>query len=189
MGVEQPAFRDRFADFGNGLIRRHQDGRPIFGLPDSFIGRRWLSQEGTDGFGLAHGESRPDPGPLTTIGVLGGTEPDERGGYTDVYDTLATSLLLAERARTAAAFQHPTRDQEVIDRELASLPGPEAWEPITLEIDGASAEFLSCGRAGDWIAFRDLGGECVWVHVEQPDGAPVSIVTISDITPYLHNIS
>lgn len=186
MGDEQLAFQDRFAHFGSGLIQRHRDGRAIFGLPNSVTGHRWLSEEGTDGFALAHGKSRPDPSPLITIGVQDGTNAAERGGYVDIYGTLATRLLLAERSRNDPAFQHGTRDQEVIERELAFLPGPDAWEPTTIELDEAPAEFLRCERAGDWIAFRDLGdGECLWVHVEQPDGVPVSIVTISDIAPYL----
>ena len=186
MGDEQPAFRDRFAQFGSSLIQRHRDGRQIFGLPNSFAGHRWLSEEGSDGFALAHGRSRPDPSPLITIGVQGGTRADERGSYVDIYDTLATRLLVAERSRNDPAFQHGTRDQETIERELASVPGPDTWKPNPIVVDGMPVEFLRCERAGDWIAFRDLGdGECLWVHVEQPDSAPVSIVTISDITPYL----
>ncbi len=182
MGDEQPAFRDRFAHFGSALSQRQRDGRPIFGLPNSFTGYRWLSEEGSDGCALAHGRSRPDPSPLITIGVQGGTHAAERGGYVDIYGTLATRLLLAERSQNDPAFQHGTRNQEVIERELASVPGPEVWEPITIELDGAPAEFRRCERSGDWIAFRDLGdGECLWVHIEQPDGVPVSIVTISDV--------
>jgi hypothetical protein len=37
---------------------------------------------------------------------------------------------------------------------------------------------------GDWIAFHDLGDECLYVHVEQPDGFRVSIVAVTDVTPY-----
>jgi hypothetical protein len=190
MGGEQRAFRDRFANFGNAVAQRHEEGRAIFGLPSSFRGHRWLSREGTDSFALAHGEPRPDPGQLITIGVQGGTNPDERGRYVDIYGTLATQLLLAERSRNDSAFQYETRNQELIDAAFASLPGPEVWEPTTIDLDGGPAEFLRCERGGDWIAFRDIGdGECLWVHVEQPDNSPVSIITIDDIAPYLNAAS
>ena len=119
--------------------------------------------------------------------MLGGTEPDERGGYVDVYDTLATLLVLAERSRNDPAFQTATRDQAAIEREMKSLPGPDAWKPTILELNGTPSGFLRCERGGDWIAFRDLGGECLWVHAEQPDGTPFAIVAISDITPYLRD--
>jgi hypothetical protein len=185
MTDEQSGFHARLGDFGSHVTRRHQDGRPVFGLPGSFTGRRWLSQEGSDDFGLAHGEPRPDQAPLITVGVLGRTDVDENGGRVDVYGTLGTYLLLAERSRNDPAFQYESRDQDAIVRALGSVGGPEEWEPITIELDGAPAEFRRCERCGDWIAFRDLGGECLWVHVEQPNGEPVSIVTLNDITPYL----
>jgi hypothetical protein len=187
MADEEPGPSDRFANFGSGLIRRHQEGRPIFGLPVSFTGQRWLSRDGSDDFGLAHGKSRPDPEPLITIGLLGGAKLEDRGGHIDVHDTLGTFLLLAERSRNDPAFQHGTRDQDAIERAMALVPGPEAWQPTLIEVDGVPAEFLRCGRDSDWIAFRDLGGECLWIHAQQPDGTPISIVTINDITPYLHN--
>lgn len=185
MTAERSGLHARFGDFGSSVTRRHLDGRPVFGLPDSFTGRRWLSQEGSNRFGLAHGEPRPDPAPLITVGVLGRTDGDENGGRVDVYDTLGTLLLVAERSRNDPAFQYETRDQDAIVRALASVGGPDEWGPITIELDGAPAEFRRCERCGDWIAFRDLGGECLWVHAEQPDGRPISIVTLSDITSYL----
>ena len=65
------------------------------------------------------------------------------------------------------------------------LPGPAAWNPTTIELDGISRPFQQLDRGGDWIAFPDLGNECVWVHAAQPDGASISVVTLADITAYL----
>jgi hypothetical protein len=101
-----------------------------------------------------------------------------------VYSTLGTQLLLSERSRDDPAFQHATRDQNEIKRVLANVPGPDAWTRTLLYVDGSPIEFLRQERDGDWLAFRDLGGRCLWVHAEQPDGTPISIVTITDINRY-----
>lgn len=184
MAGERPAFLNS-ARFGDQLMRRQQEGRPIYGLPSSFTGRRWLLREGVEDFGLAHGDPRPSPLPLITVGVLGGTDLDERGWGIDVYGTLGNFLLLAERSRNDPAFQYETRDREAIEKALASVPGPDEWVPTTIALDGAALTFMRCERGGDWIAFRDLGGECVWVHAEQPDGANISLVSLDEVTPYL----
>lgn len=105
----------------------------------------------------------------------------------DVHDTLGTFLMLAERSRNDPAFQHATRDQAVIERELAVVPGQEVWRPFEIEVDGVPMPFQRQDRAGDWIAFHDSGDECLYVHVEQPDGSPVSIVTVIDVTPYVED--
>jgi hypothetical protein len=167
------------------IAQRQRDGLPIYGLPVSFTGQRWLSSYGTDSFELSHAESGPDTFPLIKVGLIGTTRVDNYGGYYDMYSTLSSDLLLSERSRNDPAFQYETRDQEVIDRMLSSVPGREVWESTTIEIDGRPEEFLRQDRGSDWIAFRELGGECVWVHVEESDGTPVSIVTLSDITAYL----
>lgn len=94
-------------------------------------------------------------------------------------------LMIAERSRSDPAFQHQTRDAAVIERETRAVPGAEAWSPCEIEIDGVAKTFQRQDRGGDWIAFHDLGTESVYVHVEQPDGYPVAIVTLTDVTPYM----
>lgn len=164
------------------LEKRQKQGRPIFGLPSTFAGRRWLSEYSDSGdVALAHGEPRPHSSPLITIGIV--SNPSI--GWIDVYGTLGTRLLLAERARNDPAFQFETRDQAVIEREMRAVPGPDAWTSTALELDGSPHEFQRAERAGDWVAFTEVDDEWLWVHVEQPDGDPVSVVKIGDITPYL----
>ena len=167
----------------DGLTQRWSAGRPIFGLPPAFGVRRWVSIDGPDDLALAHGEPRPDSSALITVGVTR-TRQDEHS-WIDVHNTLGIHLMLAERSRNDPAFRHETRDQATIDRELAAVPGPAVWSPATIELDGISRPFQQLGRGGDWTAFRDLGNECVWVHAEQPDDAPISVVTLADITAYL----
>lgn len=66
------------------------------------------------------------------------------------------------------------------------MPSREAWRPFEIEVDGARQPFERLEQGGDWIAVGDLNDtECVYVHVEQPDGSPISIATITDITAYL----
>jgi hypothetical protein len=167
--------------------RRHRDGEPIFGLPPSFTGERWLSSDGTNQFGLSHAQFGPATLPLTDVGMLDDTAVDTRigHGHVEVYGTLGTMLMLAERSRNDPAFQYQTRDQEVIERALRSIPGPEAWKPTTIELDGRPEEFLRLDLNGDWIAFHDFGKDCVWIHAQQRDDAPVAIVTLTDISEYL----
>jgi hypothetical protein len=57
-------------------------------------------------------------------------------------------LILAERSGNDPAFQHETRDQATIDRELAAVPDPEAWNPTTIELDGISRPFHQLDRGG-----------------------------------------
>jgi len=121
---------------------------------------------------------------LITVGILFGSSGP---GWIDVQATLGTRLLLAERSRNDPAFQFETRDQAVIERELRAFSGSEGWEFTTLDLNGSPREFLRSERGGDWMAFTEIDDEWVWVHVEQPDGTPVSIVTIHDVAPYLGN--
>jgi len=119
------------------------------------------------------------------LGFLQGTAPDANGGYYDVYSTLSSQLLLSERSMNDPAFQYETRDQEAIERALYSLPGREAWRLTSIEIDGRPKEFMRQDRGTHWVAFHDLGGECILIHVEESDETPISIATIGDSTVYL----
>jgi hypothetical protein len=170
----------------NALIQRDRDHRPLFGLPPLFDGPRWVSRDGgPDDLALAHGKPRPDPSPLVRIGTMPTRFDDS--WRVDVHGTLGTILILAARSGESPAFRSATRDQAEIERELATVPGREAWRPFEIDVDGVRTPFQRQDRAGDWIAFHDLRDECLYVHVEQADGSPVSIVTITDITPYVED--
>ncbi len=170
----------------SGLIERQQLGRPIFGLPADLKARRWISADGGPGdVRLAHGEPRPHPEQLVTVGVL---STRVRGGFIDPYDTFGAWLLIAESSRNDSAFQAETVDPSAIAAAVESVPGPEAWTQVSLEVDRSPSQFQRQERGGDWIAFSDIGdGECLWVLVEQPDGAPISIARVSEISPYLED--
>jgi hypothetical protein len=105
----------------------------------------------------------------------------------DIYDSLGTILILAERARDDPGFQHATRDQGAIDRALAAVPGREAWQPGRILVDGVPRAFELLVRDSDWIAVHDLGDEWLYVHTQQSDGGMTAteIETIADIAPYL----
>jgi hypothetical protein len=171
------------------FTRRLRDGKPIFGLPPGFTGERWLSSDGSNQFGLSHAHHGPDTFPLIDVGMLDDTAVDTSAGpgYVEIYGTLGTMLVLAERSRNDPAFQYATRDQIAIDRELRSVPGPEAWMPTTIELDGSPVQFLRLDRAGDWIAFHDFGNDCVWIHAQQPEGKPIAIVTLAHAGDYLND--
>lgn len=169
-----------------GVEARLHDGRPIFGLAPDLPGRRWVSRAGgPDDLALAHCELRPHSPELVSIGVLGHRSDDRPDSSIDVYETLGVMLMIAERSRNDPAFQHQTRDAAVIERETRAVPGAEAWSPCEIEIDGVAKTFQRQDRGDDWIAFHDLGTECVYLHLEQPDGYPVAIVTLTDVTPYM----
>jgi hypothetical protein len=165
----------------NGLEQRFRDRRPIFGLPQQFFGRRWVAGGGPDDLALAHGEPRPHSSPLTVVGML---RTRFENSWVDVHDTLGTRLMLAERSRNDPAFQYETRDRAMIELELSRVPGPDAWRPCELDVDGVSRPSARLDRGNDWIAFCDLGDECLYVHAQQPSGSPLEVVTITDITPY-----
>ncbi len=103
----------------------------------------------------------------------------------DVHDWMGRALIVSERSRNDPAFQFESRDQAVIDRELASVPGPDAWQPATLGIDGVPCRVQRLEREGDWVAIYDLGEEWLHVHVQEPDSRPVALTTITDIAPYI----
>jgi hypothetical protein len=165
-----------------GLEQRFRDQRPIFGLSRQFSGRRWVAGDGgPDNLALAHGEPRPHSSPLIVVGMM---RTRFENSWVDVHDTLGTMLMLAERSRNDPAFQYATRDQPVIEHELSRMPGPDAWQPSEIEVDWDSRPFTRLDRGDDWIAFCDLEDECLYVHAQQPDGSSLSVVTITDITPY-----
>ena len=124
-----------------GIEARVRDGRPIFGLAPDVPGSRWISASGgADDLTLAHGEPRPDPSQLVRVGVLGHHSDGNPAFERDVYRTLGQLLMLAERSRNDPAFQHETRDGAVIERETRAVPGPEAWSPCEIEIDGVAKD-------------------------------------------------
>jgi hypothetical protein len=167
----------------NGLEQRLREQRPIFGLRRDFSGRRWVARDGgPDDLALAHGEPRPHSLPLILVGMMR-TRFDD-GGWTDVHDTLGTMLMLAEQSRNNPAFQYATRDRSVIEHELSKVPGSDAWQPCELKVDEVVRSFSRLDRGDGWIAFCDLEDECLYVHAEQPDGSSLSVVTITEITPY-----
>jgi hypothetical protein len=171
-----------------GLIDRQRAGRPIFGLPPSFPGLRWTSRDGgADDLALAHGRPRPDPSPLIVVGVMAARYGTRVTVEVDIYDSLGTFLILAERGRNHPGFQHATRHRAAIDRALAAIPGREAWQPSRIRVDGVPRAFELLVRDADWIAVHDLGDEWLYVHTEQSDGemAATEIETITDIAPYL----
>jgi hypothetical protein len=102
----------------------------------------------------------------------------------DIHNTLATILMLEERSRNDPAFQPATRDQAAIERELLNPPGPDAWRPSEIEVNGVSRPFARLDQGDDWIACCDVEDECLYVHAQQPNGSSLSLVTITDITPY-----
>jgi hypothetical protein len=119
---------------------------------------------------------------LITIGTLA---TRLGSGTIEPYDTFGQLLLMAERSRNDPAFQHDTMDPVAIAEAVESVPGPEAWRPITINVDGSPLPFLRQDRQGDWIAFSEIGdGELLWVHVEEPDDTSFEIVTISDAAIY-----
>jgi hypothetical protein len=165
-----------------GLEQRFRDRRPIFGLPRHFSGRRWVSGDGgSNNLALAHGEPRPHSSPLIVVGMM---RTRFENGRVDVHDTLGTMLMVAERSRNDPAFQYATRDRAVIEHELSNVPGPDAWQPSEIEVDGVSRPFSRLDRGDDWIAFCDLEDGILYVHAQQPNGSSLSVVTITDITPY-----
>jgi hypothetical protein len=165
-----------------GPEQRFRDQRPIFGLPRHFSGRRWVSGDGgPDNLALAHGEPRPHSSPLIVVGMMRTRFENSR---VDVHDTLGTMLMLAERSRNDPAFQYATRDQAVIEHELSNVPCPDTWQPSEIEVDGISRPFSRLDRGDDWIAFCDLEDEILYLHAQQPNGSSLSVVTITDITPY-----
>lgn len=165
------------------LEQRFRDQRQVFGLPRHWPGRRWVSRDGgPDDLALAHGEPRPHSSPLIVVGMM--LTRYGENSRVDVHNTLGTMLMLEECSRNDAAFQHATRDQAVIDRELASIPGPDVWRPSEIDVDGVARPFARLDRGEDWIAFCDLEAECIYVHAQQPDGLSISVVTITDFTPY-----
>ena len=167
----------------SALTERQQAGLPIFGLGPKFEGARWISQGGADSVALAHGNRRPDPGSLVEVGVTRKRYSDN--SWVDIHDWLGRGLVVAERSRNDPAFQFETRDQAIIDSQLASVPGPDAWQPATLEIDRVPFRVQRLERDGDWVAIHDLGEEWLHVHVQQPDSRPLAVTTITNITPYL----
>jgi len=77
--------------------------------------------------------------PLATIRTMR-TRIDD-SSWVDVHGTLGTILMLAERSRNDPALQYATRDQAAIERELAAVPGREAWRPFEIEVDRVPRHF------------------------------------------------
>lgn len=134
-------------------------------------------------FGLAHGEAPPHPGPLVTIGPM--SVQGEGGGSYEPFSTFANLLVLSERSRNEPAFQSEMQAREVIKRTFERLDPHADRYGVEIQVDGSRLEFQKCEPGEDWVAFRQIGDEYLWLHVEQPDGSPISIVTTYDITAYL----
>lgn len=145
-------------------------------------GLRWIARTGSGPFelALAHGDPRVDPRGVVITGVLSRTDTDG----IDIYDSLATRLMLAENE--APAGREGTAELARWTQDLLThVPGPAAWRDTSIELDGTPAHFRQLKGQYGWAAFREL--DPMWLYVESLRIAPseLHLDRIGDLSAYI----
>jgi hypothetical protein len=127
---------------------------------------------------FAHGEEsdRVDVGALA-IEPSGAPGQRANGKTTrcfDPYRTLSECLFFGLHAAPGEAT---TDEVRAWVRGLNdSLPKPDAWLPILINVDGTRREFRFLEESGHWIAFCPLSGAWLYAHSygRRPEDVPLA---------------
>jgi hypothetical protein len=160
---------------------------PLFGLPESWLGRRWVGtmsstphrwrRDAVRSIGLSHTPPRVQKTPCL---VVQSEVPNGLDSGTDL-QLVGSALLRRGVGSLDAAIAHvKERGFEIADdteRPVESTVG--------FRIDGVETEFRLLSRSDQWVAFHARDDVFISVIGYRFDLSEVELVTISDPGPYL----
>lgn len=165
---------------------------PLYGLPASFPGERYLSSFGTGGswrhgtvvrwLSLGHGDQFPFPGGtwLLVETAPGRTAPSDA----ERRQRLARRLWTFEQL--AAVLK---RDQLPQGRlRAARRPDPQwpsAWSSVRIAIDGTPVDFEYLANGENWAAWAVHGDLVLSLFVSRVPVDSVTLIAVTDLQPYI----
>ena len=151
---------------------------PLYGLPASFPGLRYLGGSGSRGargerpvvisLSLAHGDPLAEQGPQLVVEVQAEPEGVGPAPGPELRSALAEALSWAGGAGRRAG---PASDP--------------AWTEAAIPVDGrpVSFELLAGGR--HWVAWAELEGRVLVLRARDLAAGEVELVRVDDVEPYV----
>lgn len=163
---------------------------PLFGLPESWRGRRWVGtmsstphrwrRDAVRSIGLSHTPPRVQKTPCL---VVQSEVPNELDSGTELQLLGSALWRRGVRSLDAAIAHVKERGFEVADdteRPVESI--------VDFRIDGVETEFRLLSRSDQWVAFHPRDDVFISVLGYRFDLSEVELVTISDPGPYLEQV-
>jgi len=151
---------------------------PLYGLPASFPGLRYLGGSGSRGargerpvvisLSLAHGDPLAEQGPQLVVEVQAEPEGVGPAPGPELRSALAEALSWAGGAG-----------------RRAGPAGDPAWTEAAILVDGrpVSFELLAGGR--HWVAWAELEGRVLVLRARDLAAGEVELVRVDDVEPYV----
>lgn len=180
---EQRAERER--------VQRLQEAPfPLYGLPPSWPGHRWLG-----GWGERQSRGQRAVVEWAQLGHEDGTGDDGWRLLVEAEETIedaAGAWRRRERHRAMLLWlrgqPRPTEQGELRDRQAsASAAADAAWSQVTIPVDGRPVTFAWFGQDRHWVAYAELPGHAVGLRCQGLAVDGVELVRITDVARCLRD--
>jgi hypothetical protein len=164
---------------------------PLYGLPASWAGPRWLGGAGTrqsrgrppevTSLALAHGDPAAEHGPQLRVEVR--ADPEDAGAGPELRQALAGEL------RWAAATRH---EREAAVDGVGGLPNDlagAAWSAVSVRVDGRPVRFDLLTEGRHWVAVAEVDGRALVLEARDLTVDQIELVRVADIEPYIEGTS
>lgn len=161
---------------------------PLYGLPASFPGERYLSAFGTGGswrpgtvvrwLSLGHGDQHPYPGGtwLLVETAPGRTAPSD----TERRQRLAQRLWNFEQLAAVLKRDQPPQGKV----PAARRPDPE-WTSARIAVDGTLVAFEYLANGENWAAWAAHGDLVLSLFASRVPVDTVTLIIVTDLQPYI----
>jgi hypothetical protein len=186
-------------DPARGLRRQHEamEARfraaplPLYGLPDSWAGRRHLGGYGerraaeggrpvVTSMSLAHGDPLAGDGPELRVEVRAGPE-----GPAVVPDAELRAYLADDLQWNAAVAERRGVGPAPLAAGAAGAAGEAAWSEVTIPVDGEPVAFAWLAEGRHWVAYAPLEDRTLVLSARDVPVNQVALVRVTDVEPYL----
>jgi hypothetical protein len=136
---------------------------PLYGLPASWAGPRWLGGAGTR-------QSRGRPPEVTSLALAHGDPAAEHGPQL--------------RVEVRADPEDPGAGPE-LRHDLAGA----AWSAVSIRVDGRPVRFDLLAEGRHWVAVAEVDGRALVLEARDLTVDQIELVRVADIGPYIEGTS
>jgi hypothetical protein len=154
---------------------------PLFGLPDSWQGRRFLgghseSDKAVNSLQLAHGDPRNPDAPQLRVEVSGREE-----SLRFLAENLWHEAQRPPEGLLPEEFAVWSAKQMIAIR---TRPDPD-WGHRTILVDGIPVEFNFLGEGQSWVGRGRIGNIVLTLTARSFPAEDAALITIADVEPYI----
>lgn len=161
----------------------------VYGLDDSWTGRRWLGgwgghDGGLDRLELAHGDPWHDHAALVRITTWAPTHRAAERVFSRE-DDLAVRRRNAAKTLAQHLWHETSQPTDGLRATFTEANPVASWDPLTLRVEGAPVTFRSLRAGAHWVALGSLGDLMVALHARHLAADAVALMEVADLASYL----